>query len=91
MISASLLWQNEIAEGLTVNDDYGVESYKQGTVCFDQGAVTVPEIELNMSDQELVYLHDHCIPLHRSDCNDVDIYIQVKDYITSLYRLCCTL
>lgn len=84
LLSASPLWQNEIAEGLTVSDDYGVDSYTQGTVCFDQGAVTVPEIELNMSDQELEYLRDHYNPLQRSDCNGVDIYIQVKDYITSL-------
>lgn len=41
-------------------------------------------IELNMSDQELVYLNDHYNPLQRSDCNGIDIYIQVKYYITSL-------
>ena len=83
LLSASPLWQNEIAQGLTVSDDYGVESYTQATVCFDQ--VTVPDIELDMSDRELEYLRDHYNPLQRSDCNGVDIYIQVKDYITSLH------
>ena len=61
-----------------------MESYTQGTVCFDQEAVTVPEIELNMSDQELEYLQDHYNPLQRSDCNGIDICIPVKDYTTSL-------
>lgn len=91
LLSASPLWQNEIAQGLTVSDDYGVESYTQATVCFDQGTVAVPEIELDMSDQELEYLRGHYNPLQRSDCNGVDIYIQVKDYCVCYRFYICML
>ena len=38
-----------------------------------------------MSDSELEYLHMHHEPLRRSDNNGVDIYEEVKEYITSLY------
>ena len=84
MLSASHQLQDVIAQGLTVSDDYGVEYNTQGTVFFDEGNVTVPEIELNLSDQELEYLQNHYNPLQRSDCDGVDIYMQVKDYIASL-------
>ena len=57
--SASPQWQDEIAEGLMVSDDYGVESHIQATNYFDQENVVVPEIELNMSNQELEYLQNH--------------------------------
>lgn len=84
LLSASPQWQDEIAQGLTVSDDYGIEYNTQGTVCFDQESIVVPEIEINLSDQELEYLQEHYNPLQRSDCNGVDVYMQVKDYIASL-------
>jgi len=83
LLSASPQWQHEIAQGLTVSDDYGIEYNTQGTVCFDQESIVVPEIEINLSDQELEYLQEHYNPLQRSECNGVDVYMQVKDYIAS--------
>jgi len=47
LLSASPEWQDEIAQGLTVSYDYGIEYNTQGTVCFNQASIVIPEIEIN--------------------------------------------
>ena len=83
LLSASLQFQEEIASGLIVEDDYGVDA--GATYCFnDDEGVVVPEIELDLSGPELEYLRNHFNPLQRSDYNGMDIYIQVKEYLATL-------
>ena len=86
LLSPSPTVQEEILEGLIVGDDYGVESNSQGTNSFGQDMVhvIVPEIDLNLSEQEVQYLQEHFYPLERSDSNGVDVYVRVLDYLQNL-------
>lgn len=86
LLSASTQFQNEIASGLTVSNDYGVDTDVLGiSHSLDEDRVVIPEVDIHLSDSELEYLHMHHEPLRRSDNNGVDIYEEVKEYITSLY------
>ena len=86
LLSASTQFQNEIASGLTVSNDYGVDTDVLGiSHSLDEDRVVIPEVDIHLSDSELEYLHMHHEPLQRSDNNGVDIYEEVKEYIASLY------
>lgn len=80
-------FQNDIASGLTVCDDYGVDadipSISQSLDEVD--GVVIPEVNVHLSDSELEFLQTHYEPLRRSDINGVDIYAEVKQYIESLH------
>ena len=84
LLSASSQFQDEIASGLTVDDDYGVDADIVNSVdfCLDSDeALIVPEIELDLSGPELDYIQNQFNPLQTSDYNGMDIYIQVREYL----------
>lgn len=66
--------------------NYGIEMEYEGNggSLLDERDITVPPIELDLTDQELEYLHANFDPLQRSDSDGVDIYEAVKAYISSL-------
>lgn len=84
LLSAAPTFQAEILDGMTVNDDYGVELNEHGPVNtiseYEGHRVVVPEVEIDLSQQQRDYLKS-INPLVRSDFNGADIYLQVKDYI----------
>lgn len=85
LLSGSSQFQEEIASGLTVDGDYGIDSDMLGTTeTLDEDGVIVPEVNINLSDSELDHIQAHYNPLQRSDNNGVDIYTQVKGYITTI-------
>ena len=85
LLSASSQLQSDIASGLSVDDDYGVDTGILGnTYCLDDEGVIVPDIEFDLNDSELDYIQAHYNPLQISDNNGVDIYMQVKEHIASL-------
>ena len=59
LLSASSQFQDEIANGLMVDDDYGVDIGAAFSLDSDE-AVIVPEIELNLP--ELEYIQNLCKP-----------------------------
>ena len=68
ILSATPQIQEEIAEGLAIDADYGVEIGEQShTNIFDSESVIVPEIDVGLGDQQLEYIYDHFNPLQRSD------------------------
>ena len=87
LLSTSSEFQEEIASGLSVNDDYGVDSDMYSSTPFsdnDIDGVVVPDIDINLSDADIQYLQGHYNPLQSSDYNGVDIYIQVRNYLATL-------
>ena len=73
LLSGSFQFQEEIASGSTVDGDYGIDTDISGTTeTLDEDGVIVPEVNINLSYN----------PLQRSDNSGVDIYTQVKGYIT---------
>ena len=86
LLSASTQFQNDIAIGLSVGDDYGVDADMPSiSQSLDTDGVVVPEVDVHLSDSEVNYLQTHYEPLRRSDSNGVDIYTEVKEYIESLH------
>ena len=78
ILSASPQFQEDIASGLSVGDDYGVD------ICggtSDDDRVVVPEVGFILTDTQLHYMHN---PLQRSDSNGADIFMHVKEYIRNL-------
>ena len=60
LLSAASQFQNDIASGLSVDDDYGVDIGTIGsTNSLDDHGVVVPEIELDLNDSELIYIQQH--------------------------------
>ena len=85
ILSATPQIQEEIAEGLLIDADYGVETGEQShTNIFDSESVVVPEIDVGLCDQQLEYIYDHYNPLQRGDCNGIDVYIAVREHIASV-------
>ncbi len=83
LLSATPTYQAEIFDGMTVSDDYGIDGCHQGISSIHEGVV-VPEIDIDLNEQELAYIEQNFNPLHRSEFNGVDVYIQVKHYIENL-------
>lgn len=84
MLSAPSDIQEQIAEGFSLDSDYGVESNGQYSGMFDDQSVTVPEINLRLTNQELEFISNHFNPLDRSDLNGIDIYTRLLEYLTSI-------
>ncbi len=61
-----------------VSEDYGVECSGHGVSSIDYGGVVVPEIDINLSDQQLAYIQHNFNPLQQSDINGIDVYLEVK-------------
>ena len=81
LLSASSHFQNEIASGQTVENEYGVDSdLLCNTYSTVEDGVVVPEVRLELSDSELEHIRSHYNPLEVSNDNGVNIYINVKDY-----------
>ena len=82
LLSAAAHWQEEISAGLTVQADYGVEvDTLSNSYIFNETQVTVPEVSIILSDQQLQYINDNFNPLQRSEYNGIDIYGMVRDYL----------
>ena len=57
LLSACTQFQNEIASGLIVSNDYGVDTDVLGfTQNLDEEGVVIPEVDIHLSDSELEYL-----------------------------------
>ena len=84
LLATSSEFQEEIASGLSVDDDYGIDIDMYNSSPSEQDVVVVPEINLNLSDADFLFLESHYNPLQRSDYNGADIYIQVRNYLASL-------
>ena len=82
LLSAAPSHQAEIFDGMTVGDDYGVECNGQG-ISTDQ-AVIVPEIEIDLTVEQMAYIEQNFNPLRRNDYNGLDVYLEVKEYILNL-------
>ena len=69
ILSATPQIQEEIAEGLAIDADYGVEIGEQShTNIFDSESVVVAEIDVGLGYQQLEYIYnDHFNLLQRSD------------------------
>ncbi len=85
LLSAAPHWQEQICCGLATHD-YGVETDGVDSTCnsYEERSVIVPDVELNLNDQEAEYLQSNFDPLQRSDCNGVDIYEAVRAYLLGL-------
>ena len=83
LLSASIEFQSEICNGMVVDEDYGIDTYFGTTHNSDTISVRVPEIEVELTDSELAYIHNNYNPLQSSD-EGVDIYIQLKNYLATL-------
>lgn len=82
LLSATPTYQAEIFDGMTaVTEDYGVECSGHGVSSIDYGSFVVPEIDIDLNEQQLAYIQENFNPLQRSDINGVDVYLQVKDYL----------
>lgn len=85
LLSTSIEFQEEIASGLSVDEDYGVDFDTYGSNSYlDENGVVVPEIDINLSDAEFQFLQRNYNPLQSSDYNGVDIYIEVRNYLLTL-------
>ena len=63
LLLASSQFEDEIASGLMVDDDYGVDTDIGAAFSLDSDeAVIVPEIELDLSVPELEYIQNLCKP-----------------------------
>ena len=84
LLSTSSEFQEEIASGLSVDDDYGIDIDTYNSTPFEDDVVVVPEINLSLSDADFLFLESHYNPLQQSDYNGADIYVQVRNYLASL-------
>ena len=85
MLSASPQWQQEILRGLSVSQDYGVDTSTASFISsFDQQSVFVPRIDLPLTPQQRSFLQVTYLPHSNSDVNGLDIYGSVRNYLLSL-------
>ena len=85
LLSATSQIQDDIASGLSFNDDYGIDIV--GRTCYgcdDQDGVVIPEVGFALHGLDLHYIQDHYNPLQSSEYNGADIFIKVKEYIATL-------
>ncbi len=84
LLSAPIEFQNELCDGM-IDDDYGIDSYLGTAHSFDNDtrSVYVPEIDIELTDSELAYIHDNFNPLQSSD-EAVTMYLHLKNYIATL-------
>ena len=75
LLSAAPTYQAEIFDGMTVGDDHGVEGNDQGISSIDYEGVVVPEIDIDLTRQQLVYIEQNFNPLRQSQFNGIDVYI----------------
>ena len=76
IISASEEFQADIACGLSVDDDYGVDV---GGSMFtsDHDGVVIPDVGFTPTDTQLYYIEEHFNSLLRRDYNGVDVYSRI--------------
>ena len=79
ILSASVDLQADIASGLAVDDDFGVD-VGASMFCSNLHGVVIPEVRFTLTDSQLDYVQQNFNLLQRSDYNGVDIYIQLKEY-----------
>lgn len=61
-------------------DDFGVE-YGLSPNPFDQGSIEVPELTVELSEDQAQHLQSHYPPLTPSDYNGLDVYISVREEV----------
>lgn len=81
LLSASPDFQCELFDGMTVANDYGVESNNLHRSNVDYELINIPEINVNLNQEQVQEIEQNFNPLRPSELNGVDVYTEVKNYI----------
>lgn len=84
MYAAPAQWQQELLDGFRVPADYGVDNCQCFSTTSDQPSVVVPQIDLQLTPQQLSQLQQLYCPLVPSDEGGADIYVNVRQHIANV-------